>query len=187
MRYTVIFDACVLYPAPLRDFLLRLSITGLFSAKWTDQIHDEWTRNVLKSRPELDDKLIRTRKLMNRAVPDSLITGYELLIENLKLPDEDDRHVLAAAIRSSAQAIITFNLKDFPDDVLAQYGIEAMHPDVFIEHQLDLHQGAVIATAKQHREALKNPPKTVDQYIETLAAQGLAISADRLRDFVGLI
>jgi predicted nucleic acid-binding protein len=187
MRYTIVFDACVLYPAPLRDFLLRLSMTGLFAAKWTDQIHDEWTRNVLKSRPELEDKLPRTRDLMNRAVPDARVTGYEALIEKLELPDVDDRHVLAAAIRSGAQAIVTFNLKDFPDEVLAQYGVEAMHPDLFIEHQLDLHQGAVIATAKQHRAALKNPPKTTDEYIETLAAQGLAISADRLRDFIELI
>ncbi|PLY14480.1 MAG: hypothetical protein C0631_10780, partial [Sedimenticola sp.] len=100
MRYTVVFDACVLYPAPLRDFLLRLSMTGLFSAKWTDQIHDEWIRNVLKSRPELQDKLPRTRELMNTAVPDSLVTAYEPLIESLSLPDADDRHVLAAAIRA---------------------------------------------------------------------------------------
>lgn len=187
MRYTVIFDACVLYPAPLRDFLLRLSTTGLFSVKWTDQIHDGWTRNLLLARPELKDKLNRTRDLMNRAVPDSLVTGYESLIENLELPDRDDRHVLAAAIRSSAQVVVTFNLKDSPKDALEQYGIEAIHPDAFIEHQLDLHQGAVIATAKQHREALKNPPKTADEYIETLAAQGLAISADRFRDFIELI
>ncbi len=109
------------------------------------------------------------------------------MIENLELPDIDDRHVLAAAIHSGAQAIITFNLKDFPNDVLAQYGVEAIHPDTFIEHQLDLHQGAVIATAKQHRESLKNPPKTAEEYIETLAAQGLAISADWFRDFIDLI
>ena len=115
MRYTVVFDACVLYPAPLRDFLLRLSMTGLFAAKWTNQIHDEWIRNVLMSRPELKDKLSRTRELMDKAVPDSLVAGYEPLMENLQLPDTDDRHVLAAAIRSGAQAIITFNLKDFPD------------------------------------------------------------------------
>lgn len=187
MRYTVVFDACVLYPAPLRDFLLRLSTTGLFAAKWTEQIHDEWMRNVLKNRPELEDKLPRTRELMNRAVPDSLVTGHETLVESLVLPDPDDRHVLAAAIRSGAQAIITFNLKDFPDENLAQYGIEAMHPDAFIEYQLDLRQGAVIAIAKQHRAALLNPPKTAEEYIETLAAQGLAISADRLREFIELI
>lgn len=116
-----------------------------------------------------------------------MVSAYEPLIENLQLPDADDRHVLAAAIRSSAQAIITFNLKDFPGDMLGQYNIEAMHPDAFIENQLDLHQGAVIATAKQHRKALINPSKTADEYIETLAAQGLAISADRFRDFVELI
>jgi hypothetical protein len=187
MRYTVIFDACVLYPAPLRDLLLRLSITGLFSAKWTDKIHDEWITNLLDSRPELGDKLPRTRELMNQAVPDALVTGYEPLISNLELPDANDRHVLAAAIRAGAQAIITFNLKDFPDDVLAQYGIEAMHPDAFIEHQLDLREGVVIAAAKQHRDSLKNPPKTAEEYIETMASQGLAISADRLRDFIDLI
>ena len=187
MRYTVIFDACVLYPAPLRDFLLRLSGTGLFCAKWTDQIHNEWMRNVLKNRPELKEKLPRTRELMNRAVPDSLVTGYAPLIDNLELPDPDDRHVLAAAIRSNAQAIITFNLRDFPAAALEQYDIEAIHPDAFIENQLDLHQGAVIAVAKQHRQALLNPSKTPGEYIETLSSQGLAISADRFREFIELI
>jgi len=187
MRYTVVFDACVLYPAPLRDFLLRLSTTGLFSAKWTDQIHDEWIRNVLKTRPDLKEKLPRTQVLMNKAVPDALVTGYESLTEHLQLPDINDRHVLAAAIRCGAQAIVTFNLKDFPDKVLGQYDIEAIHPDTFIENQLDLHQGAVITTAKQHRQALKNPPKTADEYIDTLASQGLLISADRFREFRELI
>ncbi len=187
MRYTVIFDACVLYPAPLRDFLLRLSISGLFSAKWTEQIHDEWTRNLLNSRPELKDRLPRTRELMNKAVPDALVTGYELLIENLKLPDANDRHVLAAGIRCNAQAIITFNLKDFPASALDQYEIEAMHPDAFIEHQFDLNQGKVITAAKQHREALKTPSKNPTEYIETLSHQGLAITADRLRDFIELV
>lgn len=105
MRYTVVFDACVLYPAPLRDFLLRLSTTGLFAAKWTDHIHDEWIRNILKARPDLEDKLSRTRDLMNRAVPDARITSYEVLTEKLVLPDANDRHVLAAAIRSGAQVL----------------------------------------------------------------------------------
>jgi len=187
MLYTVVFDACVLYPAPLRDLLLHLSLTGLFSSRWTDQIHDEWIRNLLKARPELKSKLERTRELMNKAVPDSLITDYEPLIESLELPDVDDRHVLAAAIRAGAQAIVTFNLKDFPKDILSRYGIEAMHPDAFIEYQLDLNQGAVVAAAKRHRATLLNPPKTPDEYIETLSAQGLAISAEQLRNFRDLI
>lgn len=79
MRF-VVYDACVLYPAPLRDFLIRLAAAGLFAAKWTERIHDEWTRSLLAQRPELSDRLPRTRELMNRAIPDCLIQGYEPLI-----------------------------------------------------------------------------------------------------------
>ncbi|MCF6264101.1 MAG: PIN domain-containing protein [Xanthomonadales bacterium] len=187
MRFIALFDACVLYPAPLRDFLLRLATTGLFAAKWSDQIHDEWIRNLLLKRPELENQLNRTRKLMNEAIPDSLVTGHESLIDGLILPDPDDRHVLAAAIRSHAQIIVTFNLKDFPTKTLAGFGMEPMHPDKFTQHQLDLHHGYVITAAKQHRAALVNPPKTAAEYLETLAAQGLVITADKLKEFIHLI
>ena len=142
MSFTVIYDACVLYPAPLRDLLLELAISELFSAKWTETIHDEWVRNLLKSRPELEERLIHTRKLMNKAVPDSLVENFESLIDGLELPDANDRHVLAAAIKCNAQIIVTSNLKDFPTESLHPYGIEAMHPDEFIEHQFGLSPGA---------------------------------------------
>lgn len=187
MRFVVLFDACVLYPAPLRDFLLRLATTGLFAARWTDQIHDEWIRNLLSSRPELAEQIARTRKLMDQAVPDCLVTDYQPLISGLTLPDPDDRHVLAAAIRAGAQAIVTFNLKDFPEETLEPYGMEALHPDVFVECQLELHKGLVIAAAKRHRAALKKPAKSPQEYLETLAAQGLVVTADRLREFSELI
>ncbi|MGM0639349.1 MAG: PIN domain-containing protein [Pseudomonadota bacterium] len=137
MRFAVIYDACVLYPAPLRDLLVRLATTGLFAARWTDQIHDEWVRNLIAKRPELEPHLSRTRQLMNEAVEDSLVTGHEPLIQGLTLPDPDDRHVLAAAIRAGAQLIITFNLKDFPSATLDSFGIEAVHPDAFILQQKD--------------------------------------------------
>ena len=107
MSYVVVYDACVLYPAPLRDFLMHLALTELFQARWSDAIHDEWIRNVLADRPNLRSRLQRTRTLMDKAVPDSLVTGYEPLNEKLDLPDPDDRHVLAAAIRCGAQAIVT--------------------------------------------------------------------------------
>lgn len=187
MRFVVVLDACVLYPAPLRDFLMRLATTGLFAAKWTDRIHNEWTRSVLRNRPELAEELQRTRTLMDRAVPDALVTRYEPLIEAVTLPDPDDRHVVAAAIRCAAQSIITFNLADFPKQALRQFDIEALHPDEFLEHQLHLSQGAVIAAAKRHRAALVNPPKTPEQYIDTLAAQGLPVTAARMREFTDLI
>jgi len=187
MRFVVLLDACVLYPAPLRDLLLRLATTGLFAAKWTDEIHDEWTRNLLSNRPELEEQIKRTRTLMDNAVPDCLVTNYEPLVSNLSLPDPNDRHVLAAAIRSGAQIIVTFNLKDFPEDVLSAYDIEAMHPDVFIEHQLDLHQPLVISTVKQHRASLKRPPRTAEEYLETLSTQGLVVTSGILHEYSDLI
>lgn len=187
MPFVVVYDACVLYPAPMRDFLIRLAKTGLFAAKWTDQIHDEWIRNLVAKRPELEPHLARTRELMDRAVEDCLVTGHESLIGALELPDADDRHVLAAAIRAGAQLIVTNNLRDFPATALDRFGIEAVHPDLFIEQQMDLHEGAVIGAAKQHRESLKNPPKSADEYLDTLAAQGLVVTAKRLAEFRHLL
>jgi len=148
--FTALFDACVLYPAPLRDFLMRLALTDLFRPRWTEQIHDEWIRNLLQNRSDLTaEQLQRTRTLMNSHVRDCVVTGYEPLIDGLTLPDPDDRHVLAAAIRTRASVIVTCNLKDFPQEVLGPLGLEAQHPDEFITHLIDLNPGAVCATASQ--------------------------------------
>src|SRR5688572_3159148 len=100
MAFVAIYDACVLYPMSLRDLLVRLAMTNLFRGRWTDEILDECFRNILAKRPDLSaSALERTRALMNLAVRDCLVTGYEPLIAGLELPDADDRHVLAAAIR----------------------------------------------------------------------------------------
>ena len=113
--FTAVYDACVLYPAPLRDFLMWLALSGRFRAKWSLEIHNEWKRNLLKNRPDLTaEQLNRTSELMDLALPDACVTGYEDLIEGLTLPDIDDRHVLAVAIRCNASVIVTFNQKDFP-------------------------------------------------------------------------
>ena len=131
--FTVVYDACVLYPAPLRDFLIRLAMTGTFRARWTERIQNEWLRSVLAKRPELRETLGRTRQLMDDAIPDCLVKGVEPIAQGLVLPDPDDVHVLAAAIRCGASVIVTLNLKDFPAQVLGQFGIEAQHPDEFVE------------------------------------------------------
>jgi predicted nucleic acid-binding protein len=170
---TVLFDACVLHPAPLRDLLMRLAMTELFRARWSEAIHEEWIRSVLRQRPELAAQLARTRELMDAHVMDSLITEYEHLIETLDLPDPDDRHVLAAAIAGGADVLVTMNLKDFPADRLAPYGIEAQHPDVFIGNLLRQHETAVISAVALHRAALRTPPKSAEEYLETLMIQGL--------------
>lgn len=104
--FIAVLDACVLYPAPLRDLLLSLAADGLYRAKWSQQIHDEWTRNLLKNRRDLTaEQLQRCCTCMNTAVPDSLVTGYEDLIDSITLKDPDDRHVVAVAIRSNADSI----------------------------------------------------------------------------------
>ena len=187
MRFVVVYDACVLYPAPLRDLLMRLATSGLFAARWTEQIHDEWTRNLLKKRPELAEALPRTVALMNQAVPDSLVTGHEPLIPALELPDPDDRHVLAAAICAGAQFIVTFNLRDFSADTLAGFGIEAVHPDTFLEQQFESNEGLMVRTARRHRASLRKPPKSAEEYLGTLAACGLIVTAERLREFIEVL
>lgn len=160
-----------------------LALTDLFKARWTDEIHDEWIRNVLLNRPDLTlSQLTRTKNLMNANVRDCLVTGYDSLIPALELPDPGDRHVLAAAIRSGADVIVTFNLKDFPAIALAPYGVEAIHPDEFILQLIDLDLVAVLKAASRQRSTLKNPPLTRDEYLDTLSRQRLPQSAATLRE-----
>ena len=110
-----------------------------FRARWTNEIHDEWSRNLLKKREDLSEKnLQRTIDNMNTAVPDCLVENYEGFINSLELPDPNDRHVLAAAIKCQADVIVTFNLKDFPKKELKKYDVDAQSPDVFISHLFDL-------------------------------------------------
>lgn len=163
---------------------MELATTDLFRAKWTDAIHDEWMRNVLKDRQDLGlDKLRRVRDLMDANVLDCLVSGYEHLIATINLPDPDDRHVLAAAIHARADAIVTFNLKDFPKDMLARFNIEPIHPDDFIHYQLDLKPAAVVTAAGRCRQRLRNPPKSAADYLDTLEKQGLPKSVAALRPY----
>lgn len=187
-HFTVIYDACVLYPALLRNVLLQLATTRLFRARWTEMIHEEWMRGLLARRTDLTrEQLDRTRQAMDRAVPDCLVSGYEPLVDGLTLPDPDDRHVLAAAIRCNADAIITANVDDFPEKALAQYGIEAQHPDEFILHLFDLDEAAVVASVKAVRDRLRNPPMGAAELIASIQSRGLPGTAERLRAFTPLL
>lgn len=180
--FVALYDACVLYPAPLRDLLMHLALSDLFRARWTARIHEEWMRNLLAKRPDLTrGQLERTRDLMNTKVPDCLVAGYEGLEAQLVLPDPDDRHVLAAAILCHAGTIVTYNLKDFPAAVLAPRGITAQHPDEFIEHSFGVHPAAVIAAVRDHRASLTRPPKNVDEMLDCYSKQGLVTTVRLLR------
>lgn len=183
-QLTVVYDACVLYPAPLRDLLMSLTQSGLFRARWTNQIHREWLENLLLNSPHLTrERLERTRDKMNAAVRDCLVENYQPLIETLDLPDADDRHVLAAAIVGNASRIITFNLKDFPLSRLQTYGVTAQHPDEFVSELLHLDAPKVCLAIAQQRARLRDPARTVEELLETFVIQGLPKSVARLTEF----
>ena len=177
-----LFDSCVLYPAPLRDLLMQLALTDRFRAKWTEAIHAEWINAVLRERPDLTRlQLERTRDLMNQHVRDCIVEGYEDLIPSLVLPDPKDRHVLAAAIHGHADIIVTFNLKHFPASALKPHGIKAQHPDDFLKNLCVSAPTDVCESARKTRARLKNPPKTVDEYLDILAHQRLPETVAFLR------
>lgn len=182
--FTVIYDACVLYPAPLRDLLMRLALKDLVRARWSGRILDEMQRAIISTRPDLaDEKIVRMRNLMNAHVRDAIVTGVERFEQSIELPDPEDRHVVAAAIRCQAQAIVTFNLKDFPDSALQPLGLVAQHPDDFLEHLLDLHPQVVLEAVREQRLDLKNPPYSVEEHLEAFAKQSLPKTVDILRSY----
>lgn len=176
-KEVVVLDACVLYPAPLRDLLMRLALANLYRPLWTEQIHQEWITNLLQNRPDLTQaQLTRTKNLMNLHIRDAIVINYEYLIAQLSLRDQNDRHVLAAAIHGSANTILTFNLQDFPLKVLEKYSLKAQHPDDFILNLIKSQEQKVKSVVVKHRCALKNPSKTPWEYLETLRNQGLQLS-----------
>lgn len=180
----MLLDACVLYPAPLRDLLIQLASTDLFRAKWTQEIHNEWINALIRNRPELErEKLERTAMLMNDAIMDCLVDNYQDLIAALNLPDPDDRHVLAAAIVGKADAIITTNLKDFPVEILDQYDIEILHPDDFLKFQFDFSPNIVVDAARDCKNRMRKPKILAHDYLATLEKQGLPKFVSELKKF----
>lgn len=168
---------------------MHLAVTDLFNARWTDEIHEEWIRNVLKNRRDLTrEQLERTRQLMDAHVREAKVENYQELIKTLPdLPDPNDAHVIAAAIKSNSDAIVTANLKDFPEDLLATYHIELIHPDDFIQYQIELDAAIVCNAIKLLRNGLQNPPVSVDDYLNTLKKQQLPQTVQTLASYSELI
>jgi predicted nucleic acid-binding protein len=187
MAFIVVYDANVLYPNTLRDLLIRIAQQPhLVQAKWTDEILDEMIRALQKNRSDITaEKAARLRELINGAVRDCLVTGYQPLIEALDLPDPDDRHVLAAAIKASAQLIVTRNRKDFPAKALAQWGIRPKSPDDFVRDVMDFDPQAVWACVQQIVDSRTKHPVTVDDVLGELQRDGLVASAAALRSGPG--
>ena len=186
-RFTAILDANVLYPQLIRDTLLSLAVADLYHARWSQAIHDEWTRNLVKDRPELTARLPAVVELINASVPDCLVTNYEKLVTSIELPDPDDRHVVAAAIVGHADAIVTFNTKDFPAAVLQPYGIEVQHPDELLMNQLQLQKIPALSAIKNMRARWTNPARSAQDLITAFEMRGLPMTADLLREAITLI
>ncbi|HEX6523199.1 MAG TPA: PIN domain-containing protein [Streptosporangiaceae bacterium] len=183
MAFIVIYDANVLYPNTLRDLLIRIAqVPYLVQAKWTDRIIDEMLEALRKNFPDIsDEKAERLRELMNAAVRDCLVSGYEPLIDGLDLPDPDDRHVLAAAIKADAQVIVTWNLKDFPEEKLAPWNMRARSPDKFVLDQIGIDRQAVWACVQQIVDSRTQRPVTTEDVLNQLARDALIRSVASLR------
>jgi predicted nucleic acid-binding protein len=166
---------------------MSLATEGLYHARWSASINEEWMSNLADGRPEIADRLPMVAKLMNDAIPDSLVTGYESLIPSLDLPDPNDRHVLAAAIVGHADAIVTFNVDDFPQDRLNQFNIEVQHPDRFVTNQLHLHKLTALTAIKKMRSRWTNPARSAEELLVALQDRGLPLAASTLREAIGLL
>ncbi|MGB5736767.1 MAG: PIN domain-containing protein [Thiohalocapsa sp.] len=188
-RYTAVLDACVLYSIAVTDALLSLATAGLYAAKWTVKIEEEWIRALETSRPDLLGKLDVRRDSMRAAVPDWEVPSahWQCLDLAVDLPDIDDAHVLAAAVAGHADCIVTENLRDFPAEILSAFDIEAIDPDTFIINQWDLHPIAVIAAFKRMRARRKKPESTPEEFADALENVGLVSTAERLREAAELI
>ena len=188
-RYTALLDACVLYPMAMADALMSLATAGLFAAKWTTRIEAEWIRSLEENRPDLQGRLDYRREQMREAVPDWEVDeqAWTICARGLELPDPDDVHILAAALAGHADCIVTANLKDFPAEVVAQLGIEVIHPDQFIVAQWDLDQLVAVAAFKRMRARWKKPQASAEDFATAMERGGLPATAQRLREAAELI
>lgn len=186
-RYTVVLDACVLYPRLLRDVLLSLAHADLYTARWSAEIELEWTRSVLRDGRATESQVAYALQQMRAAIPDCLVEDYEDLVDGLKLPDADDRHVLAAAIRGNADAIVSFNAKHFPTDALKRFDIELQTPDQFVLNQVHLHPSRALTAIKKMRERWQRPEVTAAHMVDLFEKRQLQRTAAHLRDVLELI
>jgi predicted nucleic acid-binding protein len=184
-HFAAVLDANVLYSYPLTSVLLELAEARLYRPIWSKDIHEEWIRAIVRSRPDIaPEKLERRRAAMDDALPDACVSGYHRLIPAIDLPDPDDRHVVAAAIRAKAQVIVTFNERHFPAAVLEEFDLSAQHPDTFLRHLIDLAPNVVRVRLETMINRLSNPAMTNDEYLSILERQSLPEAAAALRELL---
>jgi hypothetical protein len=169
-----IYDACILYPFHLRNVVVQGAVDGLVDARWTDAIHDEWTRNLVANTSGLSiERLEVTKRLMNAALPDATVAGYEKHIRAINLPDPDDRHVAAAAIEAGASMIVTWNLRDFPVVELKKHGLMRLSPDALLVGLYEQAPDMTVASLAHARRNLSQSRVSALDFIGILRDQKL--------------
>jgi len=177
-----VFDACILYPFHLRNIIVQAAVDRLVEARWTDEIHEEWIRNIVADAPGIPVvRLQATRRLMNDVLPDASVSGYQDLVAAVNLPDPDDRHVVAAAIAARASVIVTWNLRDFPATALRKHGLRGQTPDEFLACMYDEVPDLTIGSLANARQNLNKSRVSASEFIDILGNQKLTQLAIRLK------
>jgi hypothetical protein len=168
VAFSVLLDACVLYPVGVRDLLLSVAERGVYMPHWTEAILEEMTRNVVADGRATAERVAAMRDQMALAFPDALIEGYEPLVPSMT-NDPKDRHVLAAAVRANIGLIVTDNLRDFPGAACAPYDIETQTADEFLSYALDQDPPAVVGAIRTMATKRRRPPTTPADLLAALS------------------
>lgn len=184
-HFTAVLDANVLFPVVIRDYLIWLSIHDLYTPKWSGKLLEEFTLIFQKKKMDLlPEQISRQVQLINKACPHALVEKYENLIPTVSLPDENDRHVVAAAIKCNANVIVTYNLKDFPKEYLESVGLSAVDPDTFIADMIDLSPEKCCDAFREMVLTKNKPPYEEREYIEILRRNKLTQTANELQKYL---
>lgn len=179
--FTAFINSNVFHGARLRSLIIEMAQSGMFRARWSERVHQEWISSVRRRRPGIDrEKLNSYRLQMDLAVPNALVSCYEQFVSSITLPDPDDRHIVAAAHAARASVIVTFNEKHFPDEVLNPLGLHTEHPDQFLLDLADLQPESFIAAVRADLKHYRSPPLTADAYAADLRKAGLPDCADEV-------
>ncbi|SFN30358.1 MULTISPECIES: PIN domain-containing protein [Salegentibacter] len=179
VRFKCVLDTNVIYPIEIRDLLFWFAYYDLYTPKWSEHIFDEW-KDVMKRKGVEESVASKRAEKANLAFPDAMVNNYSALIPNLTLPDPKDCHVLAAGIKTNANVIVTNNIKDFPKEYLASFGLSAKTADDFLTDIIDLNPEQAVEAFKEMVLNRRNPDLNEFEVLDILRNRGLKDTADFL-------